>query len=104
MARTRNLIEKTSGEDLGFPEKKRPTNIYQGVDHFGEFGDTEAIYDAFEQLSLTAYQPSLFLHESRKAARKEARSDWDDDVNRELFLVKMMCILFMKRLESIYSD
>lgn len=100
VARTRNLIEKTSGEDLGFPEKKRPTNIYQGVDHFGEFGDTEAIYDAFEQLSLTAYQPSLFLHESRKAARKEARSDWDDDVNRELFLVKMMCILFMKRLES----
>ena len=51
-------------------------------------------------MNLTAYQPSLFLHESRKEARKEASSDWNDDVNREMFLVKMMGILFMKRLES----
>lgn len=100
VARTRKLIEKTLGENLGFPEKGRPTNIYQGVDHFGEYHSTEEIYTAFEDLSLTAYQPSLFLHESRKEARKEAGRDWDDDVNREMFLVKMMCILFMKRLES----
>ena len=100
VARTRKLIEETLGEDLGFPEKKRPTNIYQGVDHFGTFKTTEDIYNAFDDLSLTAYQPSLFLHESRRAARKEASSDWDDDVNREMFLVRMMCVLFMKRLES----
>lgn len=100
VARTRKLIEHTLGENLGFPEKGRPVNVYQGVDHFGTFTTTEQIYEAFEALSLTAYQPSLFLHESRKAARKEASADWDDDVNREMFLVKMMCILFMKRLES----
>lgn len=100
VARTRKLIEHTLGENLGFPEKGRPVNVYQGVDHFGTFTTTEQIYEAFESLSLTAYQPSLFLHESRKAARKEASADWDDDVNREMFLVKMMCILFMKRLES----
>ena len=100
VARTRKLIEKTLGEDLGFPDKDRPTNIYQGVDHFGDFKTTEEIYEAFEDLSLTAYQPSIFLHESRKAGRKEASSDWDDDIYREMFLVKMMCILFMKRLES----
>ena len=100
VARTRKLIEKTLGEDLGFPEKSRPTNIYQCVDHFGDYKTTEEIYDAFESLVLTAYQPSRYLHESQKAARKEASSDWDDDINREMFLVKMMCILFMKRLES----
>lgn len=100
VARTRQLIEKTLGEDLGFPDKDRPTNIYQGVDHFGRFTSTEQIYNAFEELSLTAYQPSMFLHESRKDARKEAAADWDDDVNRERFLVKMMSILFLKRLES----
>ncbi len=100
VARTRKLIEKTLGEDLGFPAKARPTNIYQGVDHFGEFHSTDEIYDAFEALNLTAYQPSIFLHESRKAGRKEAAMVWDDDINREMFLVKMMCILFMKRLES----
>lgn len=100
VARTRKLIENKLGEKLGFPGKERPTNIYQGVDHFGEYTTTEQIYEAFEALYLTAYQPSLFLHKSRKEARKEASADWDDDVNREMFLVKMMCILFMKRLES----
>ena len=100
VARTRNLIEKTLGEDLGFPAKATPQNVYQGVDHFGKLTSTEEIYRAFESLSLTAYQPSLFLRETRKEAKKEAASDWDDDVNREMFLVKMMGILFMKRLES----
>lgn len=94
------MIEKTLGENLGFPEKERPPNIYQGVDHFGTFTSTEEIYSAFDDLFLAAYQPSLFMPETRKAAKKEAASDWKDDVNRERFLVMMMCILFMKRLES----
>lgn len=100
VARTRKLIEKTLGEDLGFPEKDKPQNVYQGVDHFGQFNTTEEIYKAFEELALTAYMPSTFLHKSREDARREAKKDWDDDVNREMFLVKMMSILFMKRLES----
>lgn len=100
VARTRKLIEKTLGEDLGFPQKKSPTNIYQGVDHFGDYKTAEEIYKAFETLTLTAYQPSIYLHESNEAGRKEASKDWDDDINREMFLVKMMCVLFMKRLES----
>ncbi len=104
VARTRQLIEKTLGEDLGFPEKIPPENIYQGVDHFGQFTTTSEIYEAFEKLSLTAYQPSMFLHESREAARKEAASDWDDNVNREHFLVKMMSVLFLKRLESSWHS
>jgi hypothetical protein len=100
VARTRKLIEKTLGENLGFPEKDRPENIYQGVEHIGQLRSAEDIYNAFDELKLTAYQPSLFLHESQKEARKEASREWDDDVNRERFLVKMMGILFMKRLES----
>lgn len=104
VARTRKLIEKTLGEDLGFPQKDKPQNIYQGVEHLGKLATTADIYNAFDELSLTAYQPSLFLHESRKEAKKEAATDWNDDVNRERFLVKMMGILFMKRLESSWSS
>ncbi len=100
VARTRKLIEKTLGENLGFPEKEHPENIYQGVDHFGSYKTTKEIYAAFDELFLAAYQPSLFMPETRKEARKEAAAEWGDDVNRERFLVKMMCILFMKRLES----
>jgi len=100
VARTRKIIEKTLGEDLGFPRKEPPVNIYQGVDHFGDFATAEEIYTTFESLNLTAYQPSIYLHDTFKAGRKEASSDWKDDINRETYLVKMMCVLFMKRLES----
>ena len=100
VARTRKLIEKTLGEDMGFPEKAKPLNIYKGVDHFGKYRSTDEIYSAFEQLTLTAYQPSLFIPATQQKARKGAQRDWDDNVNRERFLVKMMSILFMKRLES----
>lgn len=100
VARTRRLIEKTLGEDMGFPEKAKPRNIYKGVDHFGKYRTTDEIYKAFEELTLTAYQPSLYIPESQKEAKKGARNDWNDNVNRERFLVKMMSILFMKRLES----
>ena len=104
VARTRKLIEKTLGEDLGFPQKEKPLNIYQGIEHLGKLETTGEIYNAFDALSLTAYQPSLFLRESRKEAKREAAADWNDDVNRECFLVKMMGILFMKRLESSWHS
>ena len=104
VARTRKLIEKTLGEDMGFPEKAKPRNIYKGVDHFGKYQSTEEIYKAFEELTLTAYQPSLYIPESQQKAKKGAKSDWNDNVNRERFLVKMMSILFMKRLESSWHS
>ena len=100
VARTRKLIEKTLGEDLGFPQKAKPENVYQGVEHFGNYHSTEEIYRAFEDLHLTAYQPSLYIPEKIKFAKKGAATDWDNNVNREHFLVKMMGFLFMKRLES----
>lgn len=100
VARTRKLIEKTLGEDLGFPDKEKPVNIYQGVEHLGKLQTTEEIYQKFDELSLTAYQPSLYLEVNKKKARKGAAKNWDDNVNRERFLVKMMGVLFMKRLES----
>lgn len=101
VARTRKLIEKTLGENLGFPDKEKPLNIYQGVDHFGDLKTTEQIYDAFGNLFLAAYQPSLFMEATRKKSEKVAAAEkWNDEVNRERFLVKMMGILFLKRLES----
>ena len=100
VARTRKMIEKTLGEDLHFPKKAKPVNIYQGVDHFGKYKSTDEIYDAFDSLNLTAYQPSKYLPEHIESEFGKRPSNWQDDVFREEFLVKMMGILFMKRLES----
>ena len=104
VARTRNLIEKVAGESLGFPEKEKPENVYQGVESFGKYKNTEEIYSAFERLNLTAYQPNLFLPESEKIAEAEAKNDWKSEVFRDRFLVKMMGMLFMKRLESSWKS
>ncbi len=100
VARTRRMIETTLGENLGFPEKLKPLNIDRGLDHFGKYKTIDDIYAAFENLFLAAYQPSLFIPATRKEAKKEGRTTWGSDVNRERFLVRMMCSLFMKRLES----
>ncbi len=102
VARTRKLIEKTLGEDIGFPNKEKPLNIYQGLDHFGIFNSTEDIYKEIEKILFAAYQPSLFMEESRKKSKKvSAAEGWkNDEVNRERYLAKMMGILFLKRLES----
>ena len=104
VARTRKMIEKTLGEDLHFPKKAKPENIYQGVDHFGKYKSTDEIYDAFDSLALTAYQPSKYIPPRLDAQSLKRPSNWQDDVYREEFLVKMMGILFMKRLESSWHS
>lgn len=106
VARTRNLIEKTLGENLGFPQKEHPDNEYCGVEHFGSFNTAEEIYKAFDGLSLSAYQPSLFIPapKDKQKDRKKQEKEWGTDVNRERFLVKMMGIMFLKRLESSWHS
>ena len=93
VARTRNLIEKTLGEDLHFPKKLKPQNIYKGIVSIGKYKTLVSLYDALFKLNLTAYQPSKYIDGSKK-------KDWQDNRFREEYLVKMMTILFLKRLES----
>ena len=106
VARTRNLIEKTLGENLGFPQKEHPVNVYCGVEHFGSFQTAEEVYNAFDGLSLSAYQPSLYIPapKDKQRDRKSQEKEWGTDVNRERFLVKMMGIMFLKRLESSWHS
>lgn len=99
VARTRHMIEKTLGEDLGFPQKAKPANEYVGISMIGDYADIPAVYAAMLKPNLTAYQPTQYM-----TAKPIAKDDkkWDDNTYREKFLVKMMAVLFMKRLESCW--
>lgn len=97
VARTRNMIEKTLGEDLGFPKKLKPANEYAGLPGIGAYATIADVYEAMLKSNLTAYQPTQYM----KAVDKTDR-DWQDNTYREKFLVKMMAVLFMKRLESCW--
>lgn len=92
VARTRKMISaQTKG--LHFPEKLPPKNEYVSLDNLGKLHSFGSILDALK-INMTGYRPSEFCDLDRSGSILE------DDVQREMFLVKMMYILLVKRLES----
>lgn len=91
VARTRDMV---TGSISGFPKKIKPINIYetpQNIGHFESFCDLFADFPA----KLAGYQPSYYLPDT-----EEQKDAMKDEKSRERFLVKMMHILMVKRLES----
>lgn len=101
MARTRQMVEKTLGGDLGFPKREKPQNEYVDIEGIGAFKSVAEIYETMSKdFNLTAYQPTQYM--KPLSAVKTAAKDWQDDTYRERYLVGMMSVLFMKRLESCW--
>ena len=99
MARTRQMVEKTLGGGLGFPKREKPQNEYVDIENIGDFKSVSAIYEMMEQeFNLTAYQPTQYMEPL--SVEKTAAKDWQNNTYRERYLVGMMSVLFMKRLES----
>ncbi len=94
VARTRTMIE---GEQAGldFPQKTKPENIFVTPRQIGNFESFEELFEHFPPM-LSGYQPSFYI-DSEKTGDKNILYD---EKQREFFLVKMMYILMVKRLES----
>ncbi len=92
VARTRKLIANQIGQ-LRFPKKLPPQNEYVGITNLGKLHSFGSILDAL-RIYLTAYRPSEFMDASKPTSVLE------DNMQREKFLVRMMYILLVKRLES----
>jgi len=93
VSRTRKMIENEFG-GMSFPQKEKPLNEYIAPGNIGNLKSFDDILDAIK-IKMTAYRPSAYIRE-----RKYADSILEDDRARETFLVKMMYILLIKRLES----
>ncbi|MFQ5455887.1 MAG: helicase-related protein [Nitrospirota bacterium] len=93
VARTRKLIENEFGA-MSFPQKERPENEYISPENIGKLKGFDDLLRAIESINLTAYMPHRYTEKIR------ADSILKDEVQREGFLVRMMYILLMKRLES----
>lgn len=106
VARTRKMIYKVQPDlEEQFPTKKPPINKNDNqvkIDHLQSF---EEILEALPD-GLTAYRPHQYLKkpEPKKGKKStEAGSEqegFNDQARREGFLVRMMHILLVKRLES----
>lgn len=93
VARTRKMIE---GQQTGltFPVKTKPLNLFVTPSQLGNFESFEELFDHFPPM-LSGYQPSFYLEED-----EEEKDVLHDERQRDRFLVKMMYILMVKRLES----
>ena len=92
VARTRKMIEGQQ-DGLTFPQKTKPENIFVTPKQIGNFENFEELFDHFPPM-LSGYQPSLYIDEFEDA------DILHDEKQRDHFLVKMMYILLVKRLES----
>lgn len=94
VARTRKMIEGQQ-KGLVFPTKEKPTNLFVTPSQLGNFESFEELFDHFPPM-LSGYQPSFYLEE----VEEEERDVLHDERQRDRFLVKMLYILMVKRLES----
>jgi len=92
VARTRKMIE-TNQASFNFPLKTKPRNYFITPNQMGNFESFEDLFEHFPK-NLSGYQPSAYIEQKKDIEKIH------DEKQRDLFLVKMLYILLVKRLES----
>jgi ERCC4-related helicase len=93
VARTRAMIEGHQN-GLTFPTKMPPKNLFVTPKELGDFETFEELFNEFPP-TLSAYQPSFYVDDN-----DDEKSILENEKQRDFFLVKMMYMLMVKRLES----
>jgi ERCC4-related helicase len=92
VARTRQMIEGMQN-NLVFPKKEKPENIFVTPRQIGNIESFEELFNHFPPM-MSGYQPASYIE------YEEKQGVIHDEKLRQFFLVKMMYILMVKRLES----
>jgi ERCC4-related helicase len=112
IARSRKHIEKYYPENMKqigkFPTRLKPDSVYSQIDLQDEFPSYESIEKTIRSYKLSLFNPFSYLKEEKKTEYEKkytlniAKNLTQED--REFYLVGMMKVNFLKRLESsIYS-
>jgi SNF2 family DNA or RNA helicase len=108
IARSRKHVEKFYKDSViqlgGFPKREKPKSVYPPIDLKGEFLSYDSLNDQIERYQLSLFNPSYYL-------KPEYRELYERDIvagftqaKRENYLIGMMKVNFLKRLESsVYS-
>lgn len=106
IARSRKHVERHYAASMerigGFPKRVAPESVFSSIDSEGGFPAFEDVDKAIGKLELALYGPLTFV-------RPEYRARYDmggnfDQANREKYLIAMMKVGFLKRLESSVSS
>lgn len=106
IARSRQHIQRyykdTIAELGGFPERLRPMPIYPKIDLRGRFPSYDKINDEISEYQLSLFNPAKYVLPQYQTLYNKGRSVFSQG-DREHFLIGMMKVNFLKRLESSVS-
>jgi hypothetical protein len=104
IARSRKHIQKyykkTITELGGFPDRKKPVSVYPDIDLLGRFLSYDKLNDEIAGYKLSLFNPSKYVAEEFKSYYQTQTGDPFTQADREHFLIGMMKVNFLKRLES----
>lgn len=108
IARSRKHIQRYYKEDIallgGFPARRKPQSIYSKIDSSDEFPSYDLLSNQIDDYKLSLFNPSAYiLPEYQDKYNRELMPNFNQKT-RESFLIGMMKVNFLKRLESsVYS-
>ncbi|HDS0949235.1 TPA: DEAD/DEAH box helicase family protein [Stenotrophomonas maltophilia] len=104
IARSRKHIQKyykASMAQIGhFPKRRKPESVFSEIDLKGRFLSYDKLNDEIDHYQLSIFKPSKYVLEAFKAQYEDHRVQNFSQENREKFLIGMMKVNFLKRLES----
>ena len=104
IARSRKHIQKyyrASMAQIGqFPKRKKPESVVSDIDLKGRFLSYDRLSDEIDNYQLSLYTPSRYVQDPFKAHYELDKVSNFSQENRERFLIGMMKVNFLKRLES----
>ncbi|PSB18685.1 ATP-dependent helicase [Phormidesmis priestleyi ULC007] len=106
IARSRQHIQRYYKDSIaelgGFPERLRPLSIYPKIDLRGRFPSYDKINDEISDYQLSLFNPAKYVLPQYQMLYDRDRAVFSQG-DREHFLIGMMKVNFLKRLESSVS-
>ena len=104
IARSRKHIQKyykdTVAQLGGFPHRKKPVSIYSDIDTQGRFLSYDKLNDEIAGYKLSLFNPSKYVQKQFQENYQTSARDPFSQADRENYLIGMMKVNFLKRLES----
>jgi SNF2 family DNA or RNA helicase len=104
IARSRKHIQKYYKDTIallgGFPVRQKPLSIYPDIDTQGQFLSYDKLSSEIDGYKLSLFNPSTYLKEKFLNQYKTSTHDPFSQAQREKYLIGMMKVNFLKRLES----
>ena len=104
IARSRKQIQKYYPDSMrelgGFPKRGKPKSIYTKIDLADEFLSYDALNDEISDYQLSLYNPTKYLRPEHESEYNLELVKNFTQIDREHFLIGMIKVNFLKRLES----